>query len=86
MWWKPSVHLDDLNDLLGLSLESEDYDSIGGFVIGMLDHLPAEGEEVCWQNLRLVVDQVEGNRIEKVHLYLLKQPEEVKPEEEDKEG
>ena len=81
-----SVHLDDLNDLLGLSLESEDYDSIGGFVIGMLDHLPAEGEEVCWQNLRLVVDQVEGNRIEKVHLYLLKQPEEVKPEEEDKEG
>ena len=34
----------------------------------------------------MVVDQVEGNRIEKVHLYLLKQPEEVKPEEEDKEG
>ena len=38
-----SMHLDDLNDLLGLSLESEDYDSIGGFMIGMLDHLPEQG-------------------------------------------
>ena len=41
-----SAKLDDLNDRLGLELESEDYDSIGGLVIGLLDHLPEEGEEV----------------------------------------
>ena len=71
-----SMHLDDLNDLLGLSLESEDYDSIGGFMIGMLDHLPEQGEEVIFQNLRLVADQVDGNRIDKVHIYLTEEPKE----------
>ena len=75
------MHLDDLNDLLGLSLESEDYDSIGGFMIGMLDHLPEQGEEVIFQNLRLVADQVDGNRIDKVHIYLTEEPKE-QPEEE----
>ena len=75
-----SMHLDDLNDLLGLSLESEDYDSIGGFMIGMLEHLPEQGEEVTFQNLRLVADQVDGNRIDKVHIYLTEEPKE-QPEE-----
>ena len=71
-----SVHLDDLNDLLGLSLESEDYDSIGGFMIGLLDHLPEQGEEAVFRNLRLVADQVDGNRIDKVHMYLTEEPQE----------
>ena len=39
-----SMKLDDLNDLLELELESEDYDSIGGLIIGQLDRLPEEGE------------------------------------------
>lgn len=51
-----SAKLDDLNDRLGLELESEDYDSIGGLVIGLLEHLPEEGEEVSCENIRLVVE------------------------------
>ncbi len=73
-----AMKLDDLNDQLGLDLESEDYDSIGGFIIGLLDHLPEEGEEVTHRNLRLVVDQVDRNRIDKIHLYI--QEEETEPE------
>lgn len=73
-----AMKLDDLNDQLGLDLESEDYDSIGGFIIGLLDHLPEEGEEVTHKNLRLVVDQVDRNRIDKIHLYI--QEEETEPE------
>ena len=41
-----SMKLDDLNDKLGLELSSDDYDSIGGFLIERLDHLPAQGEEL----------------------------------------
>lgn len=70
-----SMKLDDLNDQLGLKLESEDYDSIGGFIIGLLDHLPEEGEEVTCDNLRFVVEKVERNRIDKVHLYILDETE-----------
>ena len=36
---KGSAKLDDLNEALDLHLETEDYDSIGGFVIEQLDHL-----------------------------------------------
>lgn len=70
-----AMKLDDLNDQIGLHLESEDYDSIGGFVIGLLDHLPEEGEEVVYENLRLVVEKVERNRIETIHIYMLDEEE-----------
>mgnify|MGYP003289534168 FL=1 len=63
--------LDDLDDKIGLGIESEDYDSIGGIVIEALQHLPEEGEEVTIENgTRLVVEKIDKNRIEKVHIYL----------------
>ena len=72
-----SIKLDDLNELLELELDSEDYDSLGGFIIERLDHLPQAGESIEYNNMKFVVQQVDKKRIEKVHLYL--------PEEEDKE-
>ena len=71
-----AMKLDDLNDRLDTHLESEDYDSIGGLVIGLLDHLPEEGEEVTFGNLRLVVEKVEKNRIDTIHLYILQEEDE----------
>ncbi len=66
-----SCKLEDLNDMIGLGIESEDYDSIGGIVIDALQHLPGEGEEVTLENgTRLIVEQIDKNRIEKVHIYL----------------
>ncbi len=63
--------LEDLNDMIDLGIESDDYDSIGGIVIGQLDRLPVEGEEVTVENgVRLVVEKLDKNRIEKVHIYL----------------
>lgn len=72
--------LDDLNDKIGLGIESEDYDSIGGIVIEALQHLPEEGEEVTTENgTRLIVEKIDKNRIEKVHIYL-PEPENVEEE------
>ena len=71
-----AMNLDDLNDALdleekGLSQESEDYDSVGGIIIELLDRLPEVGDEVTTENgIRLVVDSVEKNRIKNVHIYL----------------
>lgn len=68
-----SMKLDDVNDAIGLHLESDDYDSIGGYIIGQLDHLPTEGETVRTEDgLLLKVEKMEKNRIDKVHLYLSK--------------
>ena len=66
-----STNLDDLNDELGLNLESDDYDSLGGFIIEHLDRLPAAGDEVTTADgVRLVVEKLDKNRIESVHVYL----------------
>lgn len=73
-----AMKLDDLNDRLGLELESEDYDSVGGLVIGLLDHLPDEGEEVEENGIRFIVEKVDKNRIDRIKLVLPAAPVEAK--------
>ena len=68
-----SVKLDDVNEALGTRLYSEDYDSIAGFIIGSLDHLPAMGETVVTEDgCTLTVAEIDRNRIAKVRLLLPK--------------
>jgi Mg2+/Co2+ transporter CorC len=66
------MKLDDINDAIGTEFESEDYDSIGGFIIEYLDdRLPEEGEEVTLEDgTRLKVEKAENNRILSVLAYL----------------
>ena len=70
-----SLNLDDVNDHLGTSLESEDYDSLGGFIIELLDdRLPEVNDEVKTEDgIRLVVEKLDKNRVELVHVYLPEQ-------------
>lgn len=66
-----SVKLDDINDALGLSLESEEYDSIGGLIIETLDHLPTVKESVTTSDgIKITVEHMDKNRIEAVRLLL----------------
>ncbi len=66
-----SISLDDLDDRLDLKLESDEYDSLGGFIIEHLDRHPEVGDEILTENgLRLVVDSLDKNRVEKVHIYI----------------
>lgn len=66
-----SAKLSDLNEVLGTKLESEDYDSVGGYIIEQLDCLPREGESVTLEDgMRLVVEALDKNRIELVHIWL----------------
>ncbi|RHK20554.1 HlyC/CorC family transporter [Ruminococcus sp. AF46-10NS] len=66
-----SMHLDDVNDHLHTELDSEDYDSLGGFIIEHLDRLPVAGDEVITdEGIRLIVEKLDKNRIEQVHVYL----------------
>lgn len=62
--------LDDVNDALGINLTSEDYDSIGGYIIGSLDRLPTTGDKVENDEVTLIVELMDKNRIDKVHIYV----------------
>lgn len=71
--------LDDINDELGTNLESEDYDSIAGLVLQILDRMPAVGEEVQTPDgIRIKVENLHQNRITKV---LLRLPQEISNKE-----
>ena len=64
-----SMNLEDLCDSLEIHLESEDYDSIGGYMIGLLDHVPEEGESVTAPDGTVLrVDTMDKNRIEKIYI------------------
>lgn len=66
-----SLNLEDLNDELNLNLSSDDYDSLGGLIIEHLDRLPQTGDEITTSDgIRLVVEKLDKNRIELVHMYL----------------
>lgn len=66
-----SMNLDDLCDMLHIHLASEDYDTIGGYFIGICDHLPKEQEQIqTEEGILLTVSSVSKNRIEQLHIRL----------------
>lgn len=68
-----SMNLSDINDVLGTALDSDDYDSIGGIIIGQLDRLPEDGETVTLEDgATLQVKGIDQNRISHVLLTLPK--------------
>lgn len=76
-----SMKLDDVNDALGLSFSSEDYDSIGGLIIELLDRLPEEHEAVITEEgIRLEVETIDKNRIDTVRLTIPEKEETEKTE------
>ena len=61
-----SIKLDDLNDALGLKIESEDYDSLGGYITELLDHIPAKGESVTDITCIYKVIEMDKKRVARV--------------------
>lgn len=74
-----SMNLEDLCDVLNLQLSSEDYDTVGGYMIELLDHLPTTGEEISTpENIVLRVEAMDKNRISKLYLCLPEEESEEK--------
>ena len=52
----------DAMELLGIELPT-DHETIGGFVLQQLGHLPEPGERFSYENLRFEIEEMERNRI-----------------------
>lgn len=72
-----STRLEDLSEIIHVHIESEEFDSIGGFVIGLLDRLPELDEEIQFNNLNFVVEEIDKKRIKKVRIYVLNREHEL---------
>ena len=65
-----SIKLEDFNEYVGSDLESEEYDTLGGFVMEQLDRLPRKGETLTWENMEFVVEAIEKNRMDKIRVFV----------------
>jgi CBS domain containing-hemolysin-like protein len=62
------VHLEDVNEALGIELPAGEVDTVGGFVTSLLGHVPVKGEQVTHGDVELVVEGVDGHRIAQVRI------------------
>jgi magnesium and cobalt exporter, CNNM family len=74
------ISIDEVNEVLDVELPDEEWDSVGGLMLGLMGSIPKEGEAVSFQNLRFTAEKVNGRRISKV-LIRREEPEET-PEQE----
>jgi CBS domain containing-hemolysin-like protein len=58
--------IDEINELLGVELPHEEWDTVGGLVFGLTGRVPAVGEKVRFDGLEFTTERVTGRRIQKV--------------------
>ena len=63
-----SMRVDEANEILHLELPDGDYETVAGFVLDALGRIPREGEQVRHNDLRIVVKEMSGVKIEKVQV------------------
>ena len=78
----PAISMNDLNDVLGISLENEEVDTLGGVIYAQLGRMADEGDEVRLDGITVSVLSVDGNRIKKALVRKEPQPEESEVDEE----
>jgi CBS domain containing-hemolysin-like protein len=64
------VNIEDVNAALGIDLPHEDFETIGGLTVGLFGRMPAEGEEIETDGVRLRVDRTHGRRILAVRVHI----------------
>ena len=65
-----STKIIDVNETLGINFESEEFDSIGGFIIGYLKRIPEENELIEVENVKFNIESIDKNRINKIRIFV----------------
>ena len=63
-----STKINDVNEVLGIELESEEFDSIGGYIIGYIKHIPEENEVIEVDGIKFNIESVDKNRIKQIRI------------------
>lgn len=57
------VNLEDLNENIGATFPTEDFDTLGGFVLDLFGRIPVKYEKITWNNFEFIVQDMEGHRV-----------------------
>ena len=55
--------LDDLNENINSSFPTEDFDTLGGFVLDLFGRIPVKYEKISWENFEFIIQDMEGHRV-----------------------
>ncbi|MCK4698262.1 MAG: HlyC/CorC family transporter, partial [Dehalococcoidia bacterium] len=76
-----SMRIEEANEEMELELpEGEDYETVAGFILNLLGHIPRRGEQLKYKGLKIVITKMRGLKIEEVLLTKEKQKQNVPPE------
>lgn len=75
-----STKIDDVNEELNINLESEDFDSIGGYLIGIMGYFPKGKEVIETDGIKFIIEEVDKNRIEKIRIQIKKNENKKTPD------
>ena len=60
------MRIDDVNEEMQLGLPEGDYETVAGFILKLLGHIPKTGEQIRYRDLKLVVTRMNGMKIEEI--------------------
>ena len=64
-----SMRIEEANEEMGLELpEGDDYETVAGFILDLLGHIPKVNEQLRYKDLKLVVTEMRGVKIETILL------------------
>ncbi len=60
------MHVEDCGEVLGVTLPSDEWDTVGGLLLGLAGRVPREGEVFEYEDLEFVAERVQGRRVARV--------------------
>jgi len=61
-----SMRIEEVNEEMNLGIPKGDYDTVAGFILKLLGHIPKAGEQIKYRDLKMVITHVSGFKIEEV--------------------
>ena len=62
-----SMRVDEANKEMQLGLpESEDYESVAGFILSRLGHIPRRNQQLRYRDLKIVITEMKGQKVEQI--------------------
>jgi len=74
-----SMRIEEANEEMGLELPEGDYETVAGFILDLLGHIPKRGEQIRYKGLKIVITKMRGLKIEEVLLTKEKKQQDVPP-------
>ena len=62
------MRIEEANEEMGLDLPEGDYETVAGFMLSLLGHIPKRGEQIRYKDMKLVIIKMRGRKIEEVLL------------------